>query len=285
LSTVFAAAARRPYAGADFQTLWNEADSGHQTDRRMNAIKLCPGAGTPLFLVHWGSGNIAFVRDVAAHFHHGHPVYGFEAAGLWRDGRPLLSVTAMAQRYLREIKAIQPTGPYLVGGLCSGSQIAYEIATLLEDSGEHVGPVTLVNAARGELASEPLLDVEDQYELRLAALRRQFGIADLEAELDQVLGAMRRLRWIDDGMPAEDFFWRQVLSAASAYAFRRCTLRPHQGDVKVFVARMSVADPEVRWRDIAPNSTVEPMDAETSSQIMSHPVFVEAMRQTFADIA
>ncbi|WP_160150193.1 thioesterase domain-containing protein [Nonomuraea solani] len=235
--------------------------------------------------MHWGSGNIAFAREAAAAFHPGRPVFGFEAVGLWREARPLLSVGDMAERYLREIKEIQPRGPYLIGGLCSGSQIAYEIACRLAESGAEVGPLTLVNAARGELSAGPLLDLEDLYDLRLAALRRQFAVADLAVDLPYVMDAMRSLRWIDDDMPAGHFFWRQLVSAADAYAFTRCELRRYEGPVNVFVSRAVATEPEVRWQDIAPQSVIEALDAETSVDILTHPGFVNAMRRTSEAVA
>ncbi|MEV0381742.1 thioesterase domain-containing protein [Nonomuraea sp. NPDC050643] len=235
--------------------------------------------------MHWGSGNIAFAREAAAAFLPGHPVFGFEAVGLWKEARPLLSVDDMAERYLREIKEVRPTGPYLIGGLCSGSQIAYEIACRLAESGAEVGPLTLVNAARGELSAAPALDLEDLYDLRLATLRRQFAVADLAADLPYVMNAMRASRWIDDDMPAGHFFWRQLVSAADAYAFTRCELRRYQGPVNVFLSRSVATAAEARWKDIAPHSVIEALDAETSVDILTHPGFVHAMRRTAEAVA
>ncbi|MFK0223872.1 thioesterase domain-containing protein [Streptomyces vinaceus] len=246
--------------------------------RRDHVVELVEGEGTPLFLLPWTSGGIAFVREFGAEFHHGHPVFGFEAPGLWRDEDFLTSVDDMADLYLREIKAIQPHGPYLLGGLCGGSQVAYALAARLAAAGDEVGPLTLVNAARGELAAEPLLELEDLYELRLAALRQQFAVTDLAADLPYVLAAMRHLRWIDQEMPVEDFFWRQALWAGGAYAHRRCRLPAYDGPVNVFVARSSAQDPEVRWHDLAPRSTLNVLHAETSAQIMTHPVFLASIR-------
>ncbi|MCX4784185.1 hypothetical protein [Streptomyces sp. NBC_01264] len=143
----------------------------------------------------------------------------------------------------------------------------------------------LVNAARGELAAEPHLELEDVYELRLASLRRQFGSHDLESDLDLVMSRMRELRWIDDEMPTADFFWRQLVWAASTYAFLRCRLGPLDVPVNVFVAEESAADPEVRWDDIAPLSTVSSVRAVSSGQIMRSPGFVDAMRKAFAQFA
>ncbi|MEV6682700.1 thioesterase domain-containing protein [Streptomyces erythrochromogenes] len=268
----------------DFASLW-KTRIGSQAAVLQQMVELAPGTGTPLFLIHWTSGNVRFVRDFATAFNHGHPVYGFEATGLWNREEPLLAVPDVAACYLRQIRSVQPSGPYLLGGLCGGSQIAYEMATQLREAGEVVGPLTLVNAARGELATEPHLGLEDVYELRLASLRRQFGTHDLVGDLSLVMGRMRELRWIDDEAPAADFFWRQVLWAASMYAFLRCRLKPLDVPVNVFVAEESAADPEVSWHDVAPLSRISVVKAVTSGQIMQSRGFIESMRHAFAQSA
>ncbi|MEU5161183.1 thioesterase domain-containing protein [Streptomyces sp. NPDC020875] len=280
--TGFAETSRLPLS-ADFTSLWGTRRSVRPPGGG-RLIRLSPGSGTPLFLIHWTSGNIAFVRDFAHAFHHGHPVYGFEAAGLWDREDPHRSVPETAELYLREIRRVQPSGPYLIGGLCGGSQIAYEIASRLIAAGERVGPLTLVNAARGELAAEPRLGLEDLYELRLASLRKQFDAPGLVADPARVIECMRALEWIDEEMPATDFFWRQVVWAAGMHAFLRCRLGPLDIPVNVFVARESAADPEVVWDDIASSSRVVVLDAVTSRQIMQSPAFVTAMGRSFDEV-
>ncbi len=44
----------------------------------------------------------------------------------------------MANFYLKEIKSIQPKGPYLLGGYSFGANVAFEIARILEDQGDVV---------------------------------------------------------------------------------------------------------------------------------------------------
>jgi thioesterase domain-containing protein len=44
----------------------------------------------------------------------------------------------MAESYLREIRELQPEGPYYLGGFCMGGQVAVEIAQRLVRDGEQV---------------------------------------------------------------------------------------------------------------------------------------------------
>ncbi|HET7209598.1 MAG TPA: amino acid adenylation domain-containing protein, partial [Terriglobales bacterium] len=45
----------------------------------------------------------------------------------------------MAREYIRAMKAVQPKGPYYLGGMCEGARIAFDMARALEADGEQVG--------------------------------------------------------------------------------------------------------------------------------------------------
>ncbi len=55
------------------------------------------------------------------------------------------AVPALAQEYLAEIRNIQPAGPYFLLGMCTGCQIAFEIAAELERAGEEVRHLGVIN--------------------------------------------------------------------------------------------------------------------------------------------
>jgi amino acid adenylation domain-containing protein len=61
-----------------------------------------------------------------------------------RDPRPELR--EIARHYLPLLKRRQPQGPYHLLGLCFGGIVAYEVARLLEASGERVATVTVIDA-------------------------------------------------------------------------------------------------------------------------------------------
>ncbi len=96
------------------------------------------GTDNPLFLIHGAEGNILFLRDLSKHLPDDLPVYGLQSYGL--EGKiPLLStIEEMAEAYLREIKMIQPTGPYKLCGYCMGGTIAMQIAQQLKATGDEV---------------------------------------------------------------------------------------------------------------------------------------------------
>ena len=56
-------------------------------------------------------------------------------------------ISEMAAHHIDKIRSIQPHGPYLLGGMCAGGVIAYEIARQLQCQGEKVAMVALLDAA------------------------------------------------------------------------------------------------------------------------------------------
>jgi thioesterase domain-containing protein len=52
----------------------------------------------------------------------------------------------MAAYYIEQIRTVQPQGPYLLGGLCAGGVIAFEIAVQLQTQGEDVPVVVLMDS-------------------------------------------------------------------------------------------------------------------------------------------
>lgn len=56
-----------------------------------------------------------------------------------------LNLTALAQQNAKDIVAVQPEGPYLVGGHSYGGAVAVEIAMVLESWGKEVGLILVSN--------------------------------------------------------------------------------------------------------------------------------------------
>ena len=103
-------------------------------------------SGAPLFLIHHISGDITAYRDLAHHLGAGHTIYGVRVPELDTNEKPLDRVEDMAARYIAEIRAVQPQGPYLLGGHSAGAHIAFEMARQLSTSGERVKLLAILEA-------------------------------------------------------------------------------------------------------------------------------------------
>jgi FkbH-like protein len=100
-----------------------------------------------LFLVHDGDGETMLYRNLALLLHEEHAVYGLQPLSVVGVAIAHTRISDMASYHLERIRSVQPSGPYLVGGMCAGGVIAYEVARQLEEVGERVAMVALIDAA------------------------------------------------------------------------------------------------------------------------------------------
>ena len=101
-------------------------------------------AGPPIFLVPRLSA-LGF-RALAKHLGSDHRVYGLEPPGTHNGAQPMASIEMLAGYYIQQIRKVQPSGPYRIGGYSFGGFPAYEIACQLESQGEHVALLWLVDS-------------------------------------------------------------------------------------------------------------------------------------------
>src|SRR5207237_5769792 len=87
------------------------------------------GTKSPLFCVSGHQGDVFFCRNLSRSLGTDQPVFGLRSPGL-AGGSPHYSIEEMAAHYLSEIKTVQATGPYFLGGYCFGGMVAYEMARL-----------------------------------------------------------------------------------------------------------------------------------------------------------
>ena len=101
------------------------------------------GSKPPFFCIHGAGGNILIYRDLARRLGPDQPFYGLQAQGL--DGGPFYTrIEDMAAHYLKEVQAVQPKGPYFLGGYCMGGTVALEMAQQLHAQGQEVALLALL---------------------------------------------------------------------------------------------------------------------------------------------
>jgi thioesterase domain-containing protein/acyl carrier protein len=101
------------------------------------------GSRPPFFCIHGAGGNVLIYRDLSLHLGSDQPFYGLQSPGLDGSRPPLTRIEEMATLYVREIRRVQPSGPYFVGGYCMGGTIAFEIAQQLRAQGEQIALLAL----------------------------------------------------------------------------------------------------------------------------------------------
>ena len=104
------------------------------------------GSKPPLFCIHPFGGNVLYYRTLAYSLGEDQPVYGLQALGLDGKQAPYKRFEDMAAHYIREIRTLQPSGPYLLAGHSSGGMLAFEIAQQLAKQGQRIALLALLDA-------------------------------------------------------------------------------------------------------------------------------------------
>jgi thioesterase domain-containing protein/acyl carrier protein len=113
---------------------------------RSTVVRLQKGeGGRPFFCVppaassvnHFAPWVLALSSDI--------PFYAMHALGLEPGEVPQDRVEDLAARYIADMRAVQPVGPYSIGGRCFGAYVAYEMALQLSKSGEDVALLALLD--------------------------------------------------------------------------------------------------------------------------------------------
>lgn len=139
LATLFQAPTIRQLARALRDEGWQPAWSSLVTIQSGDAKR------APFFCIHAVGGNVIEYRDLARLLGSDQPVYGLQALGLDGEAQPHTSIKEMATHYLKELRELQPEGPYFIGGRSSGGTVAFEMACQLEAGGEKVEVLALLD--------------------------------------------------------------------------------------------------------------------------------------------
>ena len=117
-------------------------------------VEITRTPGRPFFCVHGGGGNVLSFRRLAELLGSDIGFVGIQASGV--DGvLPMhASIEEMRDHYLAELRAYQPTGPYTLGGYSGGGIVAIAIAQRLEELGETVDQVVLLDTVHPTMRVE-----------------------------------------------------------------------------------------------------------------------------------
>jgi amino acid adenylation domain-containing protein len=198
-------------------------------------VEVQPGAsGRPFFFLHGDfDGGGFYCRNLAKRLGEEQTVYVFSPHGLDANGA-LPTFESMASDNVRAIRAIQPSGPYLLGGYCNGGLVAYEMACQLEKAGERVDVLVVIGTRCPNANVVALRRIAGGVDLpkRLARLfSRVSTMAKLPAEekLRRLSAKFRRgLRGNSEGLVRTRSASMFEIYSAS---MRRFTPRPYGGRV------------------------------------------------------
>ncbi|GAA3184213.1 MULTISPECIES: amino acid adenylation domain-containing protein [Streptomyces] len=148
------------------------------------------GERPPLFAFHPAGGLSWCYAGLSARLGPDQPLYGIQARGLLDDGPLPPDLETQAAGYVRELRAVQPHGPYRLLGWSVGGILAHTVAVLLQEAGEEVELLALLDAFPAEQWRERPAPEEGD---ALTAVLRMAGFDRTdERGREDVLATLRR---------------------------------------------------------------------------------------------
>ncbi|WP_336880343.1 non-ribosomal peptide synthetase [Rhodococcus globerulus] len=207
------------------------------------------GTGDPLFAFAGAGSTALALLPLARELGPQWTVHGLQAYGLEGRGFPDWTVRSAAKRYLREIRQVQPHGPYTFVGHSLGGVIAMDVARLLEAEGETVNAVICLDTILSGPLGSGILDLS----------RSEPDSGEQSIPLSEPAPTDRRTLWKTRAMLLTAGLWQYPaqtqwdlfhdLGRRVALMHR---LRPWDGAVSVVMAEDNPDDP-AWWTRVAPH--------------------------------
>lgn len=193
------------------------------------------GTKPPLFVMPGNLGNVFVdLGDLAQYLGPDQPFYGLQD---WI--RNPVRIEALAAQYLDEIQDVQPKGPFLLAGVCSGAIVAFEMAQQIQAQEQEVALLAMIEPPQPQN-------------------RRMLVYARFSAELLRRFG--RRFGHHASSIAQEgisrrgEYLQLKMKVVANEWALLRYKPGPFAGRIDLFLSKESLRsanNPQLRWRDYA----------------------------------
>ncbi len=184
------------------------------------------GSKPPFYCVPPSAVTVMIFKDLAKHLDVDRPFYGLEYSGM--DGKTEIhdNIPAMAHFNLERIRAMQPEGPYFLGGMCFGGLVAYEMAHQILSSGDQVAFLGILDSTHAPYRSKPRtypIFMLTRF-LNQKILRNKFPIG------------MAPLRQAMKKLTPEDDFSKQIYQVFTTHNYARVNYiaKPYSGTITLF---------------------------------------------------
>jgi amino acid adenylation domain-containing protein len=194
------------------------------------------GSRPPFFCVHTGSGEVLCYEPWARHLDPDQPFYGVQDHFAYKDGDPEIPIEEMASIYVDAVRAMQPDGPYLLGGWSFGGLVAFEMARQLVERGEEVPLLVLVDAGAPAFLKQ-IIEADDAVLLTILANQlTRYSMTD--EELRPLTAALRKLDTDEQLQYVINYFIERDRAGANldmdyAFAFLKRHLRVFRTRIRV----------------------------------------------------
>jgi thioesterase domain-containing protein/acyl carrier protein len=127
------------------ETLSTKQEQGMQGEHSSLVVLKAEGKMHPFFCIHPAGGTVFCYRDLSRLLNLDIPMYALQS--LAPSGGPEhTTIEESAAYYIEAIRQVQPHGPYFLGGLSSGGNVAFEMARQLFVQQEEVQLLALFDS-------------------------------------------------------------------------------------------------------------------------------------------
>ncbi|SLK22654.1 MULTISPECIES: amino acid adenylation domain-containing protein [unclassified Paenibacillus] len=98
-----------------------------------------------IFILHSLDGTVFGYKGLAERLEQDCNFYAVQGKGLIEGSALPQNLDELVSFYMHEIKQVQPKGPYIIGGHCFGIMFAYSLVQMLENQGETVEKLVVID--------------------------------------------------------------------------------------------------------------------------------------------
>ena len=245
------------------------------------------GTKEPFFCIHPAGGHVLCYVSLSRYLGSDRPFYGLQAQGFNGGEEALTTVEDMASLYVKAIREFKPEDPYQIGGWSFGGVVAYEVAQQLQQQGQEVSLLALLDSYMPILLDRKK-KIDDRY--LVGVLSRVFGgmfgqdnlvsKAELEGlrideQINYIIEKARKVGIFPPEVEEQEN--RRILDVLvgtlkATYAYRR---RSYPGKVTIFRAEnkhVMASDPQLVWVELF--SVLDVKDMQIISVPGNHYTFI-----------
>jgi amino acid adenylation domain-containing protein len=213
----------------------------------------------PLFIAHGLGGSLLTFVELANALGPEQPVYGLQLPAFIDEHQADLRI--LAANFVKQLRAIQPAGPYNLAGHSSGGLVVFEMACQIMEQGDTVGLLALLDCDPN-IGKVPHRPFKDWHTFKTSLRRLLTGFKMREFLARRLMHHRIRIRsWLAErsrrlgGWIPASLRGSFVSSLVGAEGFllpaiRDYQLRPYPGNATLFIAQnepRSVVEPERVW--------------------------------------
>jgi thioesterase domain-containing protein/NAD(P)-dependent dehydrogenase (short-subunit alcohol dehydrogenase family)/acyl carrier protein len=239
------------------------------------------GTKPPFFCLPGILGNVFQLRPLARYLGNEQPFYGLRSLGLDEDIEPYTNMADIAAHHIKAMQEIQPNGPYFLGGHSFGGKVAFEIANQLQNRGQEVSLLAImdIQVPVAEQEKDAIHWHDSKYIIGLARmfegsfeqtldLPLNLDFLSVDEQINLLLSALKKVGQLFSETELKRLFrvYQANMQAMTQYVPE--TVYSHQ----IILLRASEVHPE---DDFLPDAAMTQKDPTWGwSQLSSHP-FVE----------